>query len=358
MIWLLIVLILSNLGASTGPSADHVTGARLDSQGRQHQGGPLEHRNVYARNQVTETDPLGTSHTYRYAQFRDMPYVTGGTEPCSACGSGSTAEQGYDTSTRDFRNNLATHQRDARGLITAMTEAVGTPEARTTTITWHPQFYLPTRLVEPITGGSRTTVLTYDSEGNRLTRAVTANSQTVKKAQTVGTGTPKVLSTSYQASGQIKGHVLPSGAEIRYTYRADGRVLTIAVNGVVVVRAIEYHPMGPVKSWRYGTGNDRYERQFDRDGRIKEHSAGSATRSVGFDPASRITTITDGPTSQNRWTYGYDNLDRLNTAQNAATAGPIANLNLAWTYDPTGKRRSETRNQNPSRPPRHRPNQQ
>jgi RHS repeat-associated protein len=664
-------------------------------------GGTLQRRRyAYSRDTVTETDPLGTARTYQYLTYRDLPYLIGVTEPCSSCGSGSTSEQTFDargfvSSTKDFRGNQTLVLRDARGLITTLTEAAAAPQARTTTFTWHPTFHLPTRVVEPITGGTRVTNLTYDSEGNRLTRSVTANNQTrtwtytynangqvltedgprtdvadvstytysptgdlatmtdalghttryeaynadgqltrmvnpngllteydyddrqrlieakegtqvteyqydgtgnltqitlpdasflrytydaanrltevrdnlghrmsyaldgngnrikdetfapnnalaetmqrvydslgrlketlgaesqktaftydgngneksatdpllqqtrhdydaldrltktidpnggeiefgydardnltrvidprdlttsyaysgfdelarltspdtgitdytydaagnlktrkdarnvtasyqydqedrvtsisypalngqvaetlaftydetsngnfgkgqltsisdgsgttrfkydqygrqIEKAQTVGTGTPKVHTTSYQPNGQIDGHVLPSGAEIRYTYRADGRVLTISVNGQVVVREIEYHPMGPVKSWTYGTGNDRYERQFDRDGRIKEHTASAATRSIAFDAASRITGITDGPTSQNRWTYGYDNLDRLNSAQNAATAGPIANLNLAWTYDPTGNRRSETRNQSPT----------
>jgi len=129
MIWPLIALILSNLGAFTGPTSDRITHAQFDSQTSNH-GGPLERRSyAYTRNQVTETDPLGTSRTYRYAQFRDMPYLTGVTQPCSACGSGSTVEQGYDargfiTSTRDFRGNRATYQRDARGLITVITKAV------------------------------------------------------------------------------------------------------------------------------------------------------------------------------------------------------------------------------------------
>ena len=316
MLGFLIALVLSNLLTLMHLVPDQVPRAQPDIRSDQFNSGPLKRRGyASARDRVTETDLLGTARI---------------------------------------------------------------------TISWHPQFYLPTRVVAPITGGDRTAVLadgteiaypalngqpaetlafTYDdvSNGNFGKDLLTGFSDSsgntqfkydqygrqVQKAQTVGTGTPKVLTTSYQDNGQIQGHTYPSGAEIRYTYRADGRVLTIAVNGVVVVREIEYHPMGPVKSWRYGTGNDRYEREFDRDGRIKEHTAGSATRTIGFDPASRITAISDGAGSQNRWTYGYDNLDRLSTAQNAATVGPIADLNLAWTYDPTGNRRSETRNQTP-----------
>jgi len=55
--------------------------------------------------------------------------------------------------------------------------------------------------------------------------------------ETVGSGSPKALETSYLPNGQIDGHVLPSGAVLRYTYRADGRMLTIRVNGVEIVQA-------------------------------------------------------------------------------------------------------------------------
>ena len=167
--------------------------------------------------------------------------------------------------------------------------------------------------------------------------------------ETVGSGSPKALETSYLPNGQIDGHVLPSGAVVRYTYRADGRMLTVRVNGVEIVRQIDFHAFGELKSWGYGSA-DQYQRVFDQDGRIKQHSAGSQSRAIRFDPASRIRAIDDGAGGANRWTFGYDNLDRLDSADNLDSSGPIANLNLAWDYDPTGNRTSETRGVNPPSP--------
>jgi YD repeat-containing protein len=64
--------------------------------------------------------------------------------------------------------------------------------------------------------GSGSTALRYDSHGRLLA-----------KTQTVGSGTPRTLATSYLPNARVEGHVLPSGAVVRYLYRADGRVLSI-----------------------------------------------------------------------------------------------------------------------------------
>ena len=174
------------------------------------------------------------------------------------------------------------------------------------------------------TDGTATTKYQYDRHG-RVT----------SKAQAVGSIT-KTQTMSYKPNGQLDEHTLPSGAVIKYSYRADGRVVTISVNGVAITREIEYFAFGEPKSWKLGaSGNDQYLRTFDTNGRVKEHTAGPATRAIGFDPASRITSISDGAAGPS-WTYGYDKLDRLKTADSSA-------LKLEWGFDATGNRLSEKR---------------
>ncbi|MGE4073626.1 MAG: RHS repeat domain-containing protein, partial [Lysobacterales bacterium] len=189
-----------------------------------------------------------------------------------------------------------------------------------------------------VSDGSGNTAFRYDIHGRVLA-----------KTQTVGAGAPRTLETSYLPNGQTEGHVLPSGAVVRYSYRADGRMLSIRVNGVEIVRQIDYFAFGEPKSWQYGAA-DSYQRTFDRDGRVKEHTAGPAIRTLGFDPASRIRSQTDSAGGPNQWAYDYDDLDRLETASNTGTQGAIANLALGWDYDPTGNRIQETRGANPPVP--------
>lgn len=160
----------------------------------------------------------------------------------------------------------------------------------------------------------------------------------------MGIGTILDVDQHYHQGDRLDERTLPSGAVIGYGYGADGRVLTITVNGVVVVRDIEYFPFGEVRKWKQGDGVD-YERVFDQDGRVKEHRAGNVTRQIAYDAASRVTAQADlGVGGTSNWSYGYDGQDRLTNAGNAAATGPTAGLTQAWAYDATGNRESARSN--------------
>lgn len=71
-----------------------------------------------------------------------------------------------------------------------------------------------------------------------------------------------------------------------------------------------------------------------QDGKITQlDSAGLDTYS--YDDAFRITGITDTTNAANSWTYGYDLLDRLTTANKAGTT-------IGFTYDANGNRLTES----------------
>ncbi len=194
-------------------------------------------------------------------------------------------------------------------------------------------------LLTTVTDASGSTKYQYDAFG-RVT----------SKAQVVASNSAKTQTVSYLPTGQRNEHTLPSGAVVKYSYRADGRVVSIQVNGVTIISELDYFPFGEVKSWKYGA-NDSYVRAFDSDGRIKEHTSSPGVRKFAFDPGSRITGLTDQPASANDWTFDYDKLDRLKSAENAAIgSNPIAQLKLGWTFDATGNRKSESRAIAPATP--------
>lgn len=62
--------------------------------------------------------------------------------------------------------------RGDRGLPTITTLAEGTADERQVSVTWHPDYALPTQIVEP----KRTTTYTHDADGNVLTRTETDTS--------------------------------------------------------------------------------------------------------------------------------------------------------------------------------------
>ncbi|HVJ61654.1 MAG TPA: RHS repeat-associated core domain-containing protein [Tahibacter sp.] len=185
--------------------------------------------------------------------------------------------------------------------------------------------------------GAATTRYSYDRHG----RPTATN-------QVLGSGGPALTRATthrYDALGRLEASTLPSGAVVGYAYGADGRVLTITVNGVVVVKDVEYFPFGDPKSWSEGgaAGAFRYERRFDEDGRIVGHDLGDAERGIDYDDGGRIVALDDdGGIEAAHWTYTYDGQDRLKGAANAATQGPVSNLSLAWLYDATGNRMSQT----------------
>lgn len=121
---------------------------------------------------TTVTDSLGASNTYSYEITFGVPKTS--TVSGSQCGTGCSGEgqaQTYDAngflaSRTDFEGNLTTFINNTRGLQESRTEAVGTPEERTITTEWHPDFRLPTKITEP----GKETVFTYDTNGRLLSR--------------------------------------------------------------------------------------------------------------------------------------------------------------------------------------------
>ena len=81
-------------------------------------------------------------------------------------------------------------------------------------------------------------------------------------------------------------------------------------------------------------------RTFDTDGDISSITS-STSRSYSYDDALRITGITDNGNSTLSWAYGYDSLDRVASASDAAQS-------LAFTYDADGNRLTQSGSSNGS----------
>jgi YD repeat-containing protein len=76
-------------------------------------------------------------------------------------------------------------------------------------------------------------------------------------------------------------------------------------------------------------------RGIDQDGRIASYTLGAQSFAIGYDAASRITSISETGNPPNSNTYDYDNLDRLISAVLPTTP-------YAYGYDAVGNRSSRT----------------
>lgn len=123
---------------------------------------------------TTVSDSVGAVRIYNFVVIQGdlkVSHING--DRCVTCPNGGVQAYSYDTngfvtSETDWNGNTTTYSHDARGLELNRTVAAGTPDARTITTEWHPQFSLPTKITEP----GRITEYTYDAQGRQRSRSV------------------------------------------------------------------------------------------------------------------------------------------------------------------------------------------
>ena len=120
---------------------------------------------------TTVTNPLGKQSTYHFEEIHGVYKITQVEgHPAAGCAGANKAytydAHGFTTSKADWNGNLTTYTRDAKGREISRTEASGTPEAKTITTEWHPDFHLPVRITEP----SKVTEFSYDTQGRLLSK--------------------------------------------------------------------------------------------------------------------------------------------------------------------------------------------
>ena len=151
-----------------------------DDQGRaissEHAGGTDKTLLAFnADGSTTVTNPLGKQTTYHFADIagaRRVTQVEGHATPsCEGANQNYTyTPEGWIESKTDWKGNTTTYSYNTLGQEISRTEAFGTPDARTITTEWHPDFYVKTREVE----GGRETLYTYNNNGRLLSSDITS----------------------------------------------------------------------------------------------------------------------------------------------------------------------------------------
>ena len=141
--------------------------------------------------------------------------------------------------------------------------------------------------------------------------------------------------------------MLPSGNVLTYGYNANGQVTSLTLNGsTTILNNITYDPFGPITGWTWGNGTTA-SRSFDTDGKVTQvdNANGASLKNYAYDDAFRITGITDAADSTLSWTYGYDSLDRLNSATSRpASRRAGRTMPTAIASRRPARRRARTRN--------------
>jgi YD repeat-containing protein len=138
----------------------------------EHAGG-VEHTQITynADGSSTITNEFGKKSIYRFVTIDGVKRVSAiegeALGSCPMSNSTFTYDaRGLLKTKTDNKGFITTYDYNDRGLETSRTEATGTPQARTTTTTWHATLNLPLTVTEP----GRITTYTYDAQGRQLSQ--------------------------------------------------------------------------------------------------------------------------------------------------------------------------------------------
>ena len=120
---------------------------------------------------TTVTNELGKKATYRFETIQGIRRIVAiEGEPTPNCPNSNSSftydNRGLLKTKTDNKGILTTYDYNDRGLEVSRTEAAGTPQARTTTTTWHPTLFLPLTVTE----AGRTTHYQYDNQGRQISQ--------------------------------------------------------------------------------------------------------------------------------------------------------------------------------------------
>lgn len=235
-------------------------------------------------------------------------------------------DTGTTTSTYDSAGNLKT-KTDARSkTVTYSYDALN----RVTQAVWPDQtiqygYDVGTNAIGRLTSVSDNagqTHWTYDAHGR-----VTSRQQSMGSVVTS-------VSYGYDSAGRLATLTLPSGHFVQYGY-TNGKVTSLTLDGsTTILNTVLYEPFGPTSGWTWGNGTYAV-RIHDQDGNISQIDSGGEFYSYSLDNAFRITGLTNGSNSALSWSYGYDVLDRLTSANSSSTT-------LGWSFDANGNRLSQS----------------
>ena len=247
--------------------------------------------------QRTVTGPLGEQTVYTFKTLQGVPKVVqiqrtaSGTVPAGT-ETFTYDDNGYIASKTDWNGNVTTYVNDSHGQPTSITEAAGTPQARTTTIAYTGQTgHLPGKIVAP----SLTTYYSYDRYGDLLQR---------QEDDTSANGSHATRLWSYTYEGKT-GHVLtatdPRGDKTTYTYSGDsvatvtnalGQTSQITSYNASGLPLSMTDPNGVVTTFAYDIRNRLLSRTVD-----------GATTTFAYDAAGNLTGITMPDGAQLNYTY-------------------------------------------------------
>lgn len=305
----------------------------------------------------TLTNALGQEETYEFTVLQGTPKITriariANTQVPAAYRTFTYDGNGYQASQTDWNGHKTTYVNSTIGLPTTINEAVGTAQARTTTITYSSSFPdLPVSIVTP----GLTTTFNYDTKGEVLTKTLTDTTTTTAPYPTKGEArtwtntwsdglltsvkTPNGYTTTngYDSTGALTSITDPYKQEIKITSHTGGGLPKIIVDPNGVTTTLTYS----ARQWKTGStisgtgGTYRTTWEYDAAGNlIKTTLPDNSYLANVYDTAHRLISVTDA--LGNYITYTLDGLgDRTQT--NVYKSSGVQTRTRSDSFDPLGR---------------------
>jgi RHS repeat-associated protein len=186
-----------------------------------------------------------------------------------------------------------------------------------------------------VTDAAGSATRTYDERGNLLAE------KRVNGSATLTTG------YTYDGASRVASMMYPDGTLATYQHNAAGYVSTVTVkpagaSATTTVATLTHQPFGPISRVIYGNsvGETWTFDQAYRPTSIVDALSGTNLQSLtyGYDAANNVKTLTDAVNVSNSQSFGYDLLNRLNSA----ISGTGGYGTQGWKYDSVGNRLEQT----------------
>lgn len=309
---------------------------------------------IYGTNGTAQTrrvtGPLGKSATYTFTAFSGGPADYRLTNVAAEVGATTPAcahSIGYGTDTfvasqTDFEGRTTNIIRDARDRPISITEGVGTPAARTTTIIWHPTLNAPATISRP----GLTESFTYNTIGQLETR--TQTDTTSHSAPYATNGQTRIFSFSWTPVGRLLSTNGPLAPDAQgrddvtsYTYDTSGNLMT-STNALGQITTFGAYDAGGRPGTMTDANNVVTALGYDALGRLLslnvKHPSNmtlDAVTTFGYDTVGRVTSMALPSTETLQ--MDYDVMGRL-IALRASSGGE----RIDYSYDKAGNVLSQT----------------
>ncbi len=276
---------------------------------------------------VTVTNPLGKSETWTLARIAGIKRIVGvdglATTLCPA--TVRVREYNVDglVSASVSENGTRTeYVRDSRGLVTSVTEAVGTSLERTTTTTWRSDHPLRSTHAEP----GRTTIYTYCDEVSVNGCPNLPLLQAVDVVDAADPNNHRVTTYTYTAQGLLAGIDGP---------RPDSDAVD-TTTFTYYTTATADHAIGDLHTVTDAQGNVATVSKYDARGFATEIIDPNGTVTTRqYDPRGRIISVTvDGVETAYAWTASTPAADARDLLHSVTVArGTTDEVKIDFEYD-------------------------